>query len=117
MVLRCALNHLPTSTYSDHVVTGCSRLLKRQPDSPEILETNIHTCFRAQASLPAVRSRPHLLCEDLSYGKETVRIPVFNEVNDSRELPQLEYHADYVWAAGIQEMVCLAAAHQSLWSF
>ncbi|MEW5315458.1 MAG: hypothetical protein WDW38_006884 [Sanguina aurantia] len=71
---------------------------------------------RRQALLAAIRPRPKLLCEDLSYGKENVPIPVFNEVNDSRELPQLEYQSDYVWAEGVQEMVrpiLEEAEHQS----
>lgn len=58
-----------------------------------------------QALLAAIRLRPNLLSEDLSSGKETVPIPVFNEVNNSKELPELEYHPDYVWAEGVQEMV------------
>ncbi|MEW5297708.1 MAG: hypothetical protein WDW36_000895 [Sanguina aurantia] len=60
---------------------------------------------KQKASSPALCVRSHLLCEDLSYGKENVPIPVFNELNDSRELPQLEYQPDYVWAEGVQEMV------------
>ncbi|MEW5315460.1 MAG: hypothetical protein WDW38_006886 [Sanguina aurantia] len=85
------------------------RVKKSVAAAPKEKGTVTETGKKQKASSPAVRSRPHLLCEDLSYGKETVRIPVFNEVNDSKELPQLEYHADYVWAAGIQEMCCVCA--------
>lgn len=47
--------------------------------------------------LQSYRHRPGLVCEDISYGREKMPIPVFNEVDDVPK-PQFTYITDYEFA-------------------
>lgn len=69
-----------------------SRKRGREPQkSLEQLQASINR----GAMLEAIRSRPHLVCEDIAGGCEMVPIPVFNEIDQQGLPPDLEYTRDY----------------------
>uniref|UniRef100_A0A061SCI8 Euchromatic histone-lysine N-methyltransferase n=1 Tax=Tetraselmis sp. GSL018 TaxID=582737 RepID=A0A061SCI8_9CHLO len=87
---------------STTLVTNTARPKKAQKTSQASLDA------KEEQRLGEVRARPGLLCEDISGGKEPVRIPVIN-TEDDEPMPRLEYVASTVLSSAARAQAERAA--------
>ncbi|KAL6761714.1 hypothetical protein V8C86DRAFT_808288 [Haematococcus lacustris] len=82
---------------------------KRQPKGDGL---GVGGRLQRELLLQSVKSRPHLVAEDISLGREVhVPIPAFNEVDDEPLPDGLQYEPDYTWGHGVynQDMQAVMA--------